>query len=482
MIGQFPIAMLALLAFVPLALMAFARLPRSTAAAVVMLSGTIFLPEVVGWDLPIFPPFDKEYITCVSALIGALLYQSGSITRARPGFGPEGLIVLMLLANVASASMNTEPMWDEGRLEAGRGVWAVVAQTGDDILAVGLPFFLGRALFTTREDLRVLMTLLATAGLVYTGLILFEVVMSIPFKVFQLSRLIYGIPMRPQWRWGVIQPVVFMDNGLAVATFMAPALLAGAALAKARLPLFRIGSKPAVGILWFGLLMTRNVAGNVYGAVLTLATAIVSSRALAIIAFSLMSFVCIYPALRIADVFPNRELVAFATDFDAERARSLEGRFDEEDHVLEPIDDRLWFGWGTYERIPGAETFGEGEPGLDGWWVIRLGSNGIAGVALHYAMFAVPVLLAGRRFRRFGKRDAALLAALMAIVALRATDLLINGWWDSLPVFFAGALYGLSGSPPEREEPPPDPVEISKPVVRRVSNSQLLGPSARVGE
>ncbi len=476
--GALPVAMLALLAFVPLAVIAFGRLPRSTAAAGVILVGIVFLPEGAAWDFPILPPLGKEYVTCLGLLLGALIYRYQSLVRARLGFGPEALLVLMFLANITSVATNQNAMWDEGRLEPGRGLWALIAQTGDDILGIGLPFFLGRALFSTREDLRVLMRMLVAVGLAYTALITVEVAMSIPFKVFQISRLIYGISMQPQWRWGVIQPVVFMDNGLAVAAFMAAALIAAAGLAKARLPVFRVGAKRSVGILWFGLLMTRNVAGNVYGAALTLASMILSSRMVATIAIALVSLACTYPALRMADLFPYREIVAFAASFDAERARSLGGRFDEEDLVLEPIDDRLWFGWGTYERIPDAETFGgKGGSGLDGWWIIRLGTSGIVGVELQYAMFAWPVLLAGRRLRRFGKQDAALLAALMAIVSMRAVDLIINGWWDSLPVFYAGALYGLAGSLPEPENRENDVAadEPPKEIAPRLSNARLLG-------
>ena len=28
-------------------------------------------------------------------------------------------------------------------------------------------------------------------------------------------------------------------------------------------------------------------------------------------------------------------------------------------------------------------------------------------------------------------------------IVVRMADLLLNGWWNSLPVFFAGALYGI---------------------------------------
>ncbi|RIL06866.1 MAG: hypothetical protein DCC71_05205 [Proteobacteria bacterium] len=481
MIGPYPIAMLALVAFVPLAIAAFARLPRAIAAAGVVLVGSVFLPEVVAWDFPVLPPFDKEYVTYGSALLGAIAYRSRDVARARFGFGPEALLLLMILANVAAALTNPDPMWDEGRLEPGRGVWAVVAQTGDDVLGIIVPFFVGRALFTTRQDLRVLMTTLAAAGVVYTALIVVEVVMSVPFRVFQLSDWIYGVPMRPQWRWGVIQPIVFMDNGLSVATWMGATLLASVALARARLPLrvpiVRLGAKPTIAANWFGLLMTRNIAGNVYGAVLALASWLLTPRMLSTIGLSLALLACTYPALRMADVFPDDAIIEFAAGFDEERARSLKGRFDEEDFVLGNIGDRLWFGWGTYERIPGAETFGHGEVGLDGWWVIRLGTNGIAGVELHYAMLVWPVLAAWRRVRRWGKRDAILLAALMAIVGMRAVDLLINGWWNCMPVFFAGVLYGVCGSRADAAPEPPAGAAPKPPEGTRLRNTQLLGPS-----
>jgi hypothetical protein len=477
--GPSAVALLALVLFVPIAIAIFARMPRADAAAAVALAGTLLLPERTAWDFPLIPPLDKEYITYLAIFLGAYLYRPRSITSARPGTGPEAILLLMFLANVATALANPDPMWDEGRLEPGRGVWAVVAQTGDDFLGFALPFFLGRALFTTRKDLRTLVTFIAGAGLLYTVPILIEVSMSIPFRVFQLSDWIYGVPMRPQWRWGMIQPIVFMENGLALATLMAGSLLAATALAKLGRSAFRLGPILSPAIVWFGLLMTRNVAGNLYGAALTLATLILRPRFLAHIALSLAALTCIYPAMCILRLFPSAALVEFASEFDAERARSLEGRFLEEDHVLGSIGSRVWFGWGTYERIPGAETFGRGEVGLDSYWIIRLGTNGIVGVQLHFLMLAWPVLSAWRRIRRFGNADAALLAALMAIVGMRAIDLLINGWWNYLPVFLAGSLYGLARAPSEAHAAPPASLRRRGSARRRGDAGSHRAPESR---
>jgi hypothetical protein len=479
--GPFPIAMLALLLFVPAAIASFARLPRATAAAGVVIFGSVFLPERTAWDFPVLPPLDKEYVTYLSALIGALLYRSNAIAKARFGVGPEALLLFMMLANVAAAVTNSQPMWDEAKLEDGRGLWAIIAQTGDDILGVIIPFFVGRALFTTREDLRVLLRLLAAAGIVYTALIVVEIVMSIPFHVFQLSHWIYGVPIRPQWRWGVIQPVVFMDNGLSIATWMGACMLAAIGLTRARVRGILIGAKPSIVVNWFGLLMSLNVAGNLYGATLGLVGWLLRPRVLAGTGLALGLLACFYPAMRMQDVFPDEAIIDIASGIEPERARSLEGRFEEEDFVLGQIGDRVWFGWGTYERIPGAETFGSGEAGLDGWWVIRLGTNGIVGVELHYAMLVWPLIVAWGRIRRWGTRDVALLAALMAIIGMRSVDLLINGWWNSMPVFFAGVLHGVSGA---REDAPkqPGPSQDTKPPepaaeTTRLRNSMLLGPS-----
>jgi hypothetical protein len=228
---------------------------------------------------------------------------------------------------------------------------------------------------------------------------------------------------------------------------MAGSLIAATALVRSGRAPFGSRSILLPSVVWGGLLMTLNVAGNVYGAVLALATMIVRPRVLAGIALSLVMLAVIYPAASMLSLFPDEALVEFASGFDAERASSLEGRFLEEEHVLGSIGDRAWFGWGTYDRIPGAETLGKGEVGLDSWWIIRLGTNGIFGVELHYVFLAWPVVLAWRRIRRFGRGDATLLASLMAIVAMRAVDLLINGSWNYLPFFLAGSLYGLARSP-----------------------------------
>jgi hypothetical protein len=442
-----PVAFLAVAGFFPIALLLFKRLPRAMAVTASVLCGSLFLPENTRLDLPLLPPMGKEYVTYSAAIIAAWVHQRSAVVSAGIGRGPEVFLVLMLGSNILTATVNSEPMVDEGILEDGLGAYWIIVKTSEDFLGVCLPFFVGRALIRTRQDLCTLLKGLVAVGLVQTALIAVEIAMSIPFRVFQLSDWIYNVPMRPMWRWGIIQPMVFMDNGLSLATYMAGAAIAAAALWRTGIRAWRTSTAATQLLVSAGLLMTWNVAGNVYGHSMAIVARLLTPRSTAMIAGLLGLFAVTYPALRMAGLFPYEELVQMGYDFDPDRGRSLEGRFLEENHVMDHIGDRLWLGWGNISRTPGAETFGTGEQGLDGWWTIQFGAGGASSVLLHYSLFLIPVLLAWRRMRSHAadsQRFATLLAALMLIVSIRMVDLLINGWWNSLPVFLAGALYSTS--------------------------------------
>lgn len=440
------IAYLALLLFVPAAVLVFGRMPRAAATAVVVICGSLLLPEQVAVDLPVVPPLDKEYITYLALLLAASQHQAGALRSARFGRGLEWLIVPMVLGIVGSAVMNPDPFVNEGYLAPGRGLYWILATTTDELLTLALPFFLGRALIRTTSDLQVLFAFLALSGALYLVPILVETVMALPFHVWQIAYMVYGISIQPTWRWGFLQPHVLMDNALALATYLVGAVAAAAAFVKARLRIRGWSSRAVLVACLFGLLLTLNVAGNLYGLTLACSFALFHPRRIAALALALALVPMTYPILRTTGMFPRESLVVVARDVvNPERARSLDGRFQEEDHVLGHIGDRLWFGWAGFDRTPGALTFGEGEPGLDGWWTIQLGARGLVGVLLWYALLGIPVFLAWRSMDCWRSyREQALVAALMSIVAVRMIDLLINGWWNHLPVFLAGALYGLA--------------------------------------
>jgi len=449
------LAHLLLLLFPVFALFIFRRVKSpAQAASIVVLGGTMVLPELIALDLPVIPPLDKEYITYLSALLAACVYQGRAVSRARVGLGLEMLVVATMLANVGTAMMNSAPMLDEGRLEDGLGLYWIFAQSVDDFLLMAVPFVVGRMLFRSVDDLYVFMRTLAIAAAFYTGLIALEALASVVFRAWHLGRIVYGLPVHGQVRWGQVQPIVFFRNALELANFMAGALVASAVVLSAKLSmphvlagagLPRLSPGTVRGMVWLGLVLTRNVAGNLSGGAVALGYVFLRPRIMMGAGCAMAILAIGYPSLRVADLFPWEAVVEVAYDIQEERARSFEGRFLEEEHVLSQIGERVWFGWGTYSRIPGAETFGTGEVGLDGWTTIRVGVAGVVGFVLYYAMFTIPVLRAVWRSRFADRAGFVLISGLVCMLSVRMLDLIINGWWNCLPVFFAGILWGVSG-------------------------------------
>ncbi|MBX3707338.1 MAG: hypothetical protein KF911_11975 [Pseudomonadales bacterium] len=459
-----PRALIAYLLFFPLALYLTARHSRAKGIALGVIAGSMFLPEGVLLAIPGLPIIDKERVTYLAILSGILIWHREAFWSAAPGRGLELLLIPIFVLSIATMAANQNPIVNDGAIQDGLSIRWLFGQTIADFLTLVVPYLVGRTMFRSMEDLRILARLLVAAGIVYVGLIVIEVIGAIPFRVFQFSDYIYGVAIRPQFRWGFTQPVVFMDNGLALATFMVIPLILAVALRRARMAQAWFGFKRVTLLLFAGLLLTFNVAGTTYGATMAMVTRMFSPRMISTVGLMLAMFACIYPSLRMMDLFPNEALVEFAAQYDADRARSLEGRFLEEDFVIGSIGERFWVGWGHFSRIPGAGSFGwdTGEPGLDAWWVIRTGMAGFAGTLLAMMFMTLPVFVCWRRSSAYlGSMDTILVGALMICISIRMIDMLLNGWWNCLPVFIAGAIMGatasgaIDSSTPRRKGPRP---------------------------
>ena len=272
--------------------------------------------------------------------------------------------------------------------------------------------------------------------------------MSIPFRVWQLGDIVYGVRAQPSFRWGGLQPVVFMENALSLASFLAMSTIMAAAFAGARSTVTWRGVRRAHLLTLLSLLLTRVTSSGFYGLALGAVVRVCKATFCSNLALAIAVGVCLYPAMRLADVFPDEWLVQVARDLiNEERARSFQGRFLEEDFVFAGLASRIWFGWGMFDRIPGAALFGVGEVGLDSFLVIRVGMTGIVGTELVLLMLLIPVWLAWKRLRLLADRESQyLLAGLMLCVSARMVDFLLNGLWNCLPFFLAGALYGVAQS------------------------------------
>jgi hypothetical protein len=305
-------------------------------------------------------------------------------------------------------------------------------------------------MFRNMDDLATLIRVLVSIGLIYALLILIEVLMTVPFFSWHFAPYIYGYYPGVSIRWGRDQPVVFVNHALELAGLMASTAIAAAALAKAKLPASRFGFRGGAPALLAAVLMTRNVAGNLYAFSVNVAFLILKPTTLIRGAFLLALFAVSYPTLRTFDLLPTDYVVGKAFEFDEERGRSFAGRLGEEEFVLNQEGGRQWLGWGDIARMPGALTFDfyNATPGgLDGWWVIMVASRGFVGMLLTFVLLAIPVFVAWRRSKSIVARSMLpLVAGLMFIIGIRMFDLLLNGWWNNLPLFLSGALLGVMGA------------------------------------
>jgi hypothetical protein len=225
----------AFLLFVPVAIAVLVvwRVRPSISVTILLLGGAMFLPERIALDLPALPVLGKGSLTTLSVFLGLLIRHRRSLASARPGRGLEALVLVMIAGSVGTLLTNRDVLRYGTTLIEGLPWYDLLTVPATTILVYGLPFFLGRCFIRDSRDLRIVMTILAAAGLLYSLFMVWEIRMS-P----QLHRWVYGYhpnQFAKAVRWGGYRPMVFMESGIAVAIFAATSLIACGTLARARL-------------------------------------------------------------------------------------------------------------------------------------------------------------------------------------------------------------------------------------------------------
>jgi hypothetical protein len=137
-------------------------------------------------------------------------------------------------------------------------------------------------------------------------------------------------------------------------------------------------------------------------------------------------------------------MVDAATLISADRAASLEFRFDQEQQLLERASQRFLFGWGRFGRSRlFNEESGKDDSVADGRWIITMGQFGLFGFLAEFGLLALPILRAASALRFVVSiPDRVYVAALALIVAICIVDLLPNGILSPWTMLLAGALLG----------------------------------------
>ena len=444
----------ALIAWVPLSMVLFARLRPARAAAWTLVGGMMWLPEAAEFDFPVVPPLHKYTIAATCALVGAYWKARPRLRAARFGRGWDLLVFIMMAAEVGTVLTNGDPLvygdWKRTELPAFLP-YDGVSQAIRDFLDVGVPLLLGRIFLRNGRDLRDLMNVLVVGGLIYTLPELWEIRMS-PMLHVQ----IYGFAPRTDWlqniRMGGYRPTVFMGHGLVVGFFMFICTMAAVGMWRAgRRSIFGIPMAALVAFLFVMLVLCKAAAALIYGAVGFLVVSYLSVKNQLRVCVLLALIVVSYPATRLAGVFPTDTLLSVARSLGQDRADSLQFRFDNEDILLIKAEERPIFGWGGFgrERVYDSET-GKDIVIQDGHWIPLFGRHGAIGFACYYILLLAPVFIAWRKMRNIPSRsDRTLLATLAFVVSICCINELPNMSLPNLQFFFAGGLSVLMNEIPK---------------------------------
>ena len=441
-----PVAILALLFVIPASVVVFSFLRPTHAVLTLFLGGMLFLPELVQLDLPLLPPFNKHSIPALCMLIGVLITARDRIAAARPGRGPDVLILIAAIAAVGTFLTNREPLHYGPTTLRALSSGDAISYIVNFLLGSGSAFFLGRAMFRTSADARDLLRALVIFTIIYSPFIVFELRMSphIHYKVYGFMQHSFGQAVRG----GGYRPMVFMAHGLALALFVCVAALAAWQLTKARATVLGVPSRLIAIALTVLLALMNSLGALVYGIVAVLVTWFLKPRTQLLVACVVALVVALYPLLRTWGVFPTQELVDLAARVSQDRAASLDFRFTNEDLLLEKALQKPLFGWGTWARNYVFTSWGARSSTVDGEWIAFMGAFGMIGFACRFGLLLFPIWVAFRRLKHVEKSDRPLLAGVAWAAILYALDLLPNGLFNEMPFFLSGSVIGLASGMP----------------------------------
>jgi hypothetical protein len=422
---------IALFGWIPALLLIFALLPPRRAVIVAFLLAWLFLP-VARYPIAGLPDYTKMSATCAGVLLATALFDPGRFLAFRPHWFDVPMAIWCAVPLATS-------------LSNGLGAYDGLSSALTHLVTWGFPYFIGRLYFSDLASLRELTIGIFVGGLLYVPLCLFEIRMS-P----QLHTMVYGF--HPSWgnslRFGGWRPVVFMQDGLMVGTWMAMTSLVGAWLWACRVLKPALGMPPALLVL---LLLLTTILCKSVGALVLLAvglSTLFATRKLrtSLIVLLVTAAPVAYMLARTVGGWSGQQLISVAELVSSDRASSLATRLSNEDllggrAMLRPFVG--WGGWGRgFDFDPETQRYG-GIP--DGMWIIALSVNGAVGLAALTAVQLLPPLLVLRRYRArsWGTPLVAAPAAMAVILALYATDNLFNAMINPIYMLIAGGLTSL---------------------------------------
>lgn len=434
-------------------LVCFAALPARVALVVCLVGGEMFLPPNFSIDLPLIPPLNKDLVASLSALLGCLIFKPRALKQKAPGGRYNWLFLLMIAGSLFTTLTNTDPLQYGPVHLPGQSMHDFLSDAILLFLTWWTPFYLGRKLFCHSDDLRVLLHALVVGALLYSLFIFIEIRMSPQFNMW-----IYGYhqsEFAQTVRFGAYRPKVFMRHGLNVALFTLMALMAAAALRRARVKVFRVGATAWALYLAVVLLLCRSTGAIIYAMLFLPVLLWARPRLQARVAMVVAIIVFAYPLLRTWDLVPvDSTLAFFKSVVGDERAQSLQFRLENEQTLLNHAVQRPWFGWGGYARSFVYDRFtGKQATVVDGFWIAVLGAAGIVGFISIFGLLLLPIIRFGRVLRTVPGEKRFLAAGVLILSVIYVVDLIPNAGVGPYLTMMLGCLAGLQPetAAPQRE-------------------------------
>lgn len=421
----------------------FKKLSPDRALVWSFLGAFMLLPPEVYIDLPLIPTLNKYTLPSIVALVLCLTMVDQKIRIFPASRLVTILMVGFVLSPIVTVLSNREPVF-----------WGVVVLPGlsiKDAISVVLtngitliPFILGFNLLSTRQARRAFLTAYMTAGLIYSLPILLEVRVS-P----QINNWVYGYFPElfvQQIRFGGYRPMVFMGHGLVVAFFTLMAILSAAVLGSGSGDDKRARYLAILAYLLVVLILCKTV-GVILFAILFLPVILFAGPRLkgwAMLACAV--FVLTYPVLRATDAIPVDRMVSYAALIQAERAQSLEYRFDNEKRLLDHAAKKPVAGWGYWNRNRVFdEITGRDLTVPDGYWIIIIGVVGWIGYVCVFGLLTYPLLrLWGQRKNPATVGDEHIVYGIALMLGVNLLDLIPNSTINYMTWTLAGLLLACS--------------------------------------
>lgn len=427
------LCLLALYGCIPMVLYVFSKYKPERAVIICFFGALMFLP-MEKLNVPLIL-YNKMTATAIGIMIAIKMYDSEKLEGA--GLHPIDIPMVFWCLSGFLASVTN-----------GLGVKDGFQESFNTFTTWGIPYIAGRLYFANAEGMKLLCLSIFAAGLIYTPFVLFELKMS-P----QTHRIVYGYMQHSfaqMMRGGGYRPMVFMEHGIMLGTWMSMGALVGLWCTFTRAFPKKMWHAPT--LLLAVILLGAAVACKSSGAI---ALCLVGFLALLITAKLKMGFLIwilllvpsAYVGTRATGYWDGQNLVDFITEkFSADRAASLKFRFDNENILVEKALERPLFGWGGWgrSRVYDKET-GEDVSTTDGLWVIVLGTRGYFGLFSLTLVLILPMFLFLLKCkpRLWGNPEFAPTAVLSFIPLLFMIDCLPNGMVNQVYVLFAGGTSGM---------------------------------------